>query len=298
MRRLRFLPVLGVLAAVSIAVAAEPPIVGDEARSHYQNGVKLYYDEGNVVAAIVEFRRAYDLSKNWQILFALGQASYELRDHAAALSWFSKYLRDGGPRVPAERRKTVEGDIEQLTKRIARITVRCNVAGADVRVDGQAIGQVPVSDHVLNVGEHEVTVSRVGWETVSRRVLLAMRDAEVLTFDLKAVGTPIASSNGRAAVWPYFGAAALAAGLGIGFGLAALDEKSTLDSSCPEKLCAETSRAAWNAMHRDAIISTAAFATSIATAVVGTVVVLRGRDRKPSWWATVGPTHLGIRRAF
>ena len=77
------------------AVVVPPAYAGDadreadadpraEASKRFRRGVKLYND-GDFVAALIEFKRAYELEPNYRVLYNLGQTSRELKDYAAAL---------------------------------------------------------------------------------------------------------------------------------------------------------------------------------------------------------------------
>jgi hypothetical protein len=311
------------LGGVSILLAAAVSLVqprgaraADDGRSsaaHFQNGVELY-SEGNVAGAVAEFRRAYELSKNWKILFNLGQASYELRDYAAALRWFSLYLRDGGQEVAAERRRSIEADIANLRRRVGTISVVSNVPGAEVSVDGRLVGVAPLADLTVNVGEHRVVASKPGWESASRTVVIAMHDRVDVRLDLRALPPPDASSGtppgARAGtsvrqgprVWPYFAAAGLALGAGATFGMRALANKAALDLQCPMGRCPATAEPTYSSMSRNATIATIGFATALVGAGLGTFLWLRGDARGPG---AAAPTFAvdpggarGLRLAF
>lgn len=305
--RFRFLAAAVVLLrSASPQALAQAPDAGGDATTHYQNGVRLYYQEGNVHDALVEFQRSYELSRNWQILFALGQASYEVRDHAAALQWFQKYLLDGGAAVPSERRKVVETDIEELKRRVGRVTVESNVAGAQVSIDDRSIGVTPLANHVVNVGEHRVTVSLPGWQAATKNVLVAMRDSVnvSMTLDRLASDVPFAPTPAtetrdsvRPIAWPYFVVAAAGAGMGAVFGVLALGRRSDLDSLCDARLCPESAHGTWDSMHRYAVASTVGFATSIVSGAVGTYFSLRGR-RQLAVGAGTGSWQLALTGSF
>ncbi len=88
---------LAAATAGSPATAAAPPS-GDAvsaARDHFQRGVELFR-EGDFAAALVEFRRTDELAPTYKLSYNIGQACFELRDYACALSAFRRYLKGGG----------------------------------------------------------------------------------------------------------------------------------------------------------------------------------------------------------
>src|SRR5271163_3770938 len=54
-----------------------------QARQHFTRGVRLY-EEDDFRTALIEFNRAYEIAPNWQVLYNIGQAYYQLRDYANA----------------------------------------------------------------------------------------------------------------------------------------------------------------------------------------------------------------------
>jgi tetratricopeptide (TPR) repeat protein len=101
---------------VPVAAAAQPKAnPRDEAKLHFKKGDEHYakkeYDQ-----AIVEFKKAYELSKLPLILFNIAQA-YRLKGESkAALAYYEDYLRLD-PGTPS--RAQVEQRIEELEKAIA-----------------------------------------------------------------------------------------------------------------------------------------------------------------------------------
>ena len=67
----------------------------DDAQRRFQRGIELY-KESDFDAALVEFKRAYELVPSYKILYNLGQVSYQRHDYASALRYFRQYLEEGG----------------------------------------------------------------------------------------------------------------------------------------------------------------------------------------------------------
>src|SRR5262245_23071216 len=79
----------------------------DTGRSHFKNGVD-YYRDGDLGAALIEFKRAYAAAPNYRLLYNLGQVSHELLDYTNAQAYFQRYLSEGGAEIEAARRQEVE----------------------------------------------------------------------------------------------------------------------------------------------------------------------------------------------
>jgi hypothetical protein len=142
----------------------------DEASQHFRSGVSFYKDH-DFTAALVEFKRAYELVPNYGVLYNLGQTARELKDYAAALTAFDRYLREGGAKVPAARRKEVQAALDDLQKKVGKIKVTLNVDGADVLVDDVSVGTSPLAEPVtVNVGRRKVSATSSGYTPAQRAV--------------------------------------------------------------------------------------------------------------------------------
>ena len=116
------LPALIAVAALLAAGAARADPKSDEASQRFKSGVAFYKDH-DFVAAMVEFKRAYELVPNYVVLYNIGQTARELKDYAAALTAYERYLRDGGAKVLAPRKKEVQGAIDELKKKVGAIKI-------------------------------------------------------------------------------------------------------------------------------------------------------------------------------
>ncbi|HET7539877.1 MAG TPA: PEGA domain-containing protein [Polyangiaceae bacterium] len=200
---------------VSLAIAshsaiafAEPPAPAPsanattEARERFQRGVALYR-EGSFDAALAEFRRAYEIAPNYRILYNLAQVQVERHDSVAALSLFGQYLQQGGNEIDAERRAQVERDMQSLRGRVADLTVESNVSGAQLTIDGIEAGTLPLAGPVqVNSGVRQITLSKPGYQSVSRSVTIAGAQPLKLNLNLEpadaraAEGTAAAAAGG------------------------------------------------------------------------------------------------------
>jgi hypothetical protein len=148
------------------AHAADAP--GNEAEVHFSRGVRLYR-ETDYRSALVEFRRAYEVSHNWRLLYNIAQAEFQTLDYASALRSFRRYLADGGDKVPRARHEEVDREIASLDARV---------------------GTTPLPDVVLvALGAHRVSVAKAGFITWQQAIEPAGGD----TIDLRPVLFPVAT---------------------------------------------------------------------------------------------------------
>jgi tetratricopeptide (TPR) repeat protein len=199
-----------------------------QARKHFSQGLKLY-KEGDFDAALVQFERAYAVKPNYKVLYNIAQSYFELRQYVEARDSLTRYLKDGGDAIDAERRATVESDLAELQRRIAHLKLTVNVQGASVYVDGKKVGTTPLSQAVdVSEGQRTVAVESADRGTKQRVVRLA--GGEELTIDIvfeepgklapaaisSGSAPPPAPSNGLGAGFWITGIGALALGAGAG----------------------------------------------------------------------------------
>jgi hypothetical protein len=136
-----------------------PPAAVAEARERYQRGIDLF-EERNYDAAMAEFQRAYELTRNPAVLFNIS-ATHELTGHfVEALDAMLDYERRAPAAAVAQRRADVDAALGRLRSRIGTIVIRFEAAGLDVRIDGL---QRPPSTGNLEIrvpaGRHRVSLA-------------------------------------------------------------------------------------------------------------------------------------------
>lgn len=217
-----------------------------EAQERFRRALELY-QEGNLDAARAEFHRAYESSPNYRVLYNLGQVEFELHDYPEALATMQKYLREGGARVPADRRAQVTADIEKLQSRVANLDIRVNVQNAQISIDDVPVGQSPLpAPVVVSAGRRRITVSRIGYVSESHSLDVGGGDRPMMQFELRELPGPArvdlsrsesstvaarASHDAQPAPFPWIGwvlTGALAGGAAV-TGSMALREASNLE---------------------------------------------------------------------
>jgi hypothetical protein len=173
-----------VFSVVLLAVLAAPQAaragVKEEARKHYDRAIELV-DDGQLAEAIVEFRRSYDLTHHFAVLYNIGQVCVSLAKPVEAVDAYERYLVGGGKSIPAARRAEVEKEIARQKARIATLEFRGLPEGALVRLDGKEIGKAPVAAPVrVGVGTHTIAASAEGYDPGETEVTVAGEDQQVV----------------------------------------------------------------------------------------------------------------------
>jgi hypothetical protein len=183
------------IACVAILLATALPAHADdtsnkEAGLRFQRAVSLY-NEADYRGALAEFKRAYEIAPNVNVLYNVGQAYYQLQDYAHALTTFERYLADGGTGRKAE----VENTLTVLRTRVGRVDIASNAVGAEVLLNDETVGKVPLAKPILvGVGKHRISLVRQGAATETRIVEVAAGETKALNFNIE---TAKASPEGQ-----------------------------------------------------------------------------------------------------
>lgn len=145
-----------------------------QAREHFYDASVLY-EQGNLEGAIVEFEASYALEPLPVVHFNLAQCLKGLYRYAEAAAQYERYLADSDS-VPADRRAAVRATIAELRSLIAPITLAIEPAGAEVRVDGRAVGTAPLSAPLeLAAGRRVLEVALDGHVSVRDEIAVVAR---------------------------------------------------------------------------------------------------------------------------
>ncbi len=141
-----------------------------KASEHFQRGVQ-FYRERDFRNALIEFKRAHEVAPSYQVLFNLGQTSFELKDYVEAKKSFEAYLEQGGDKIDAERKQEVQAELAKLENYVAHIALTANVDGAEIAIDDIEVGTTPLSEPLLvSAGRRKVELRKAGYAPLVRYV--------------------------------------------------------------------------------------------------------------------------------
>jgi hypothetical protein len=164
-----------------------------EASKHFQRGVTLY-GEADYRAALVEFRKAYEIAPNATVLYNIGQTYYQLQNYAAALTTLERYLSEAG--ASASHRNDVEQTLDILQSRVGRVTVSANVSPCEISVDDEHVARTPLREPVLvSIGRRKITAACEGRPAENKFVDIAAGESAPVQFSFAETSTAITSSR-------------------------------------------------------------------------------------------------------
>jgi len=152
---------LGLAAPPALAEAPAPlaeTLTGD-AKADYERA-KLLYADGDHANAYKNFASAYDRSKDPRLLWNMAACQKLQRRYAKTLTLVRQYMKDADAQMTEQER----ADAAELVKIIEPLTGTLRVVvsepGAEVSVDGEALGASPVEPVLLDRGTRKIRVTK------------------------------------------------------------------------------------------------------------------------------------------
>jgi hypothetical protein len=161
------------------AAHAQAPEQQKEAETHFQRAVQLY-SEADYRAALVEFKRAYEIAPHVAVLYNIGQAHYQLQNYAEALTTFERFMAEGGTAHKAE----VEQAIAILKTRVGKVDVSTSTPGWDIAVDDEPKGTTPLPKPIpVSIGRRKIVATKSGEAPISKLVEVAAGETKPLILE-------------------------------------------------------------------------------------------------------------------
>lgn len=141
-----------------------------EADERFRRGISLA-TENNYTGALVEFRRAYEVSHNALILFNVGAMEVELNHFEEGQAALTEYERAAPAPVIQARRAQIDALLTRIRERSGTITVSLPHPGLRVQVDAVGAGSLRVVREGattsaairLPIGRYRVTLTAAGF---------------------------------------------------------------------------------------------------------------------------------------
>jgi hypothetical protein len=217
-----------------LVVLAELPAFGqtsegDSAQEHVQRGIELRR-KGEDAAALAEFERAHALAPSVRISAQIGLALQALGRWREAEEIELKVLSDTSDSWVGEHQDLLREAVTTCQHHLAWLSVDASVAGAELWVNGESAGKLPLANPVrVTAGAVVLEVRAEGYEPMRRTLDVPAgtqaRESVVLVGNARPAGPGAAAgavpfdvgASRRAAGW----AAIVGGGVLVGGGVAA-----------------------------------------------------------------------------
>ncbi|MBN2525461.1 MAG: hypothetical protein JXR76_03640 [Deltaproteobacteria bacterium] len=162
------------------AVSTRAQGIPEDASEVKKTHAKMAFDEGRelftgekYLEAAEAFRRAYDISPTWRLLFNIAQAETAAKRYGLAIEAFEQYLAEGGDEIIDSRSDEVMSEIRRLRMLVGTVAVTAD-SDAVLYVDNAPRGVVPLPGPVrVSIGTHTVKVEKEGVVLLETEVTVA-----------------------------------------------------------------------------------------------------------------------------
>lgn len=244
---------LGLLLAASLIAAsvtwpaqtalAQPVTESDRADELYKQGVAAF-EAQKLEEAEKLFVEAWKLKKGVDIAANLGIVSLQLGKNvqaAEALTYAVDHFPVG---ASADARERLAEKLALVKQKVAAVTLKVNVAEAQLSVDERALGKAPLPEAVfVDPGPHQFKASRDGYVPAEVAFRLLGGDATTIDLTLQPIESrgPEQPAGEKLPIWPmiaFGGLTAVGLGMGAGFFVMSESAKGDIeDSGCRNASC-------------------------------------------------------------
>jgi hypothetical protein len=212
------------------------------ARELHNKGRKAY-QAGDLPAAYEAYSAAWALQKSFDVaanLAAVEIATARFRDAAEHLAFALANLPVSGD--ADKQRPALQGLLADAKKHLCTFTIKVNVDGAAVTLDGRALGPTPIRDEVfVEPGDHLMSVTAPTYAPLDVKVHAEKGAAREVPLNLKKIATgPLVTGPSPVTIAGF-----VTAGLGLAAGTAlAIVSKTKADDADTQQAALQTQGAA------------------------------------------------------
>ncbi|WP_437579114.1 PEGA domain-containing protein [Sorangium sp. So ce887] len=171
------------------AAAGESDALTDKARQLYEEG-RQAAAAGKWADARASFLAAWAIKPHYQIASNLGVSCLMLGRNREAAEYLTRYLREA-PATKVKERQSAEASLKEALAKVASVTVQVAPQGAEVTVDGAAVGKAPLPDRVFfDPGKHEIGAKLEGYVPATRPIVAVAGRTETVVVQLERAPAP------------------------------------------------------------------------------------------------------------
>lgn len=295
---------LGLVTFISLAARAEDATVAD---ALFREGQDLLR-EGKIELACTKLAESHKIDPALGTLINLALCHEKSGKTASAWTEFVDATAQATRLGQNDRAVFARAHAAALEPQVFFVVVEVPspVEGLEVKLDGVTLGNAAWGTALpLDPGEHTVAASRPGkraWKATvtasgAKREHIAVPKLEDPQGGAEPVTPPREPASAshdtkRTVGYVSLGVGVVAVGIGATFGVVALGKKSDVDGLCTGSSCAPGGAAAADDARSAALVSTIGFGVGIASAAIGTYLLLTSRGGTA---LRVAPSIAGLR---
>ncbi|MES1172798.1 MAG: PEGA domain-containing protein [Myxococcales bacterium] len=190
-------------AAPSPTLPLAESLTGD-AKRDYELG-RLLYDNGDFAGALLRFESARKASAEGRLWWNTAVCEKALRHYARAAAAMRAYLAENSERISQETRASARDFAQAAESLTAPLMVTSNVPGADLYLDLERIGPLPLREPArVDWGTHQILVKLSGYIGYTQTVTVAGSALSRVAAVLRPVvheGRIVVRTGGTQAIW-------------------------------------------------------------------------------------------------
>jgi hypothetical protein len=200
------------LGAGATARSQPPPALASDADSAKADALfhegNAFYKQTKYAEAKERFEAALRLKKAHDIAANLGYSEMKLGLDRDAAEHLAFAVKTWPPTGKADKRRYAEDRFQETKQKVETLTIKVNVAGAQVLVDGKVVGVAPLEGPVfVDVGSRTVEARHEGYQDAKQTVPAKKGGEDTVTLALAQLAPPSATVTPSASAVPLATAA-------------------------------------------------------------------------------------------
>jgi hypothetical protein len=162
---------------VALILGLSPAVhAAEDPEALIRHGVALRR-RGDDAAALQEFRRAYDLAPSPRAVAQMGLAEQQMQSWVDATKHLTEALQGRADPWIKKNRTVLETSLKTVESHVARVQIGGEPAGADVLLNGQRAGTLPLREpSIVPPGPVRVEVRNEGYVSSTLSIVVAAGD--------------------------------------------------------------------------------------------------------------------------
>ncbi len=193
--RIDFRRVLVGLFVLSVLGFSSPVQAGQSgskarAKEYFFKGISAFKVQ-NYAVALVWFQRSYKLRPKAVVLYNIAMCHRALFAYLKSIKAFKRYLAMAGSKVRPSKRRKIEGFIQEMMAKLARVVLAVQPSGARILLDGEFKGTAPSNESITlmaSPGTHVLEVTKPGYRSYRRNITVVEGQQTALSVILPKIG--------------------------------------------------------------------------------------------------------------